>query len=697
MAELRADSPIQYLKGVGPARCEAFAALGIKTVADLLEHFPFRYDVALGEVEIADLHPGEIATIRGEVRRVRGRWPMFAAELEDGSGRCWLRWFDQRYGGHGLYVGAIVVATGKVQEYQDRLEIVHPRTRVFAPDTALPPRAAARQLVPVYPATEELKSGQIARVMQALLATLPQLPVEEALPAALRIRHSLPTRAAAVRDIHQPRDEAAADRARRRLAYEELFLLELGIALRRQRLLATSQAVRLTRTDEIDRRIRARFPFALTPAQDRVIEEISRDLAAGRPMTRLLQGDVGSGKTVVALYACLLAIAHGRQAAIMAPTEVLAQQHFGNIERYLAGSRVRRLLLRGGLGRSERAAGLGAIAAGDVDLVVGTHALVQEDVAFRDLALVVVDEQHKFGVVQRANIRTKGPLPHYLVMTATPIPRTLAMTVFGDLDVSVIDGSPPGRGRVETKIVSGRDWDRLMAELRPRLDAGEQAYVVCPTIGAEAEEDGAPTAKALASVRATLKRLADGAWAGLPLGLLHGGLPAAEKQAALQAFARGDWRALVATTVVEVGVDVPTATLMIVDHAERFGLSQLHQLRGRIGRGSRDGLCVLVAHGRGDKARERLAVIASTTDGFRIAEADLKQRGPGELLGTRQHGLPELRVASLVDDFALLEQARQDAFALAAADPHLADPAHRKLLPALRRMFKGRLRLIDAA
>jgi len=524
--------------------------------------------------------------------------------------------------------------------------------------------------------------------------------------------------------------------------------MELAMALRRRKRLALQTGQKLHVTAEIDQRIRARFPFPLTVSQDAVLREIARDLQSGRPMTRLLQGDVGSGKTVVALYACLAAIANGRQAAIMAPTEILAGQHFGNIERYLMGSRVRYVLLRGGMRKSQRAEALAAIERGEIDLVVGTQALIQQDVAFHQLALVVVDEQHKFGVLQRHEFRTKGPMPHYLVMTATPIPRTLAMTVFGDLDVSVIKRSPPGRGRIITKVVTLAQWDTVTAYVRKRLEAGEQAYVVCPLIGEgeEAREQGsegdsvgarsasdgpdaadapgashlsayqlpalAPTrAKrtALASVKATYKRIVAGPWRGLNVGLLHGSLPQAEKQATINAFVAGTLHAVVATTVVEVGVDVANATVMIVEHAERYGLSQLHQLRGRVGRGRKDSLCVLIADDASVRARsasdgpasgkaaQRLAVMSQTTDGFKIAEADLRQRGPGQLFGTRQHGLPELHVASIVDDFGLLEQARQDAFEIVAADPALARPEHAALVPALQRMFGQKLALIDAA
>ncbi len=722
MSDLRADTPLQYIRGVGPRRAAQFEALKLCTVGDLLTYFPFRYELESGEVEISELEPDTLATVRGEVRRVRGNWPHFSAQIHDGTGRCTLRWFNQPQGGHGLYPGATVIASGRVELYNDELQLVQPRVTVFAPDAALPERKTGARLLGVYPASQELPSSMIRRVVEAVFAQK-RLPVDEFLPEALLAKRELPLREQAVRRAHFPSDEAAAASARRRLAYEELLLMELALALRRRQVVA-QPGRKLNVSPEIDARIRRRFPFLLTPGQNSAITEITRDLASGKPMTRLLQGDVGSGKTVVALYAALAAVAAKSQAAIMAPTELLATQHFNNIERYLAGSRVRRALLRGGLSASERRRLLSDIEAGRVDLVVGTQALLEEDVSFRDLAMVVVDEQHKFGVLQRARIRTKGPLPHYLVMTATPIPRTLAMTVFGDLDISIVRGMPPGRGKTITKVVTARQWETVMTYVRTRLEAGEQAYVVCPLIGEDEPEAAAKAppqrsgkattagGKALLSVKEAYRRLTKGPWHGLRVELLHGGMSPDEKARVIGEFRAGRIHAVVATTVVEVGVDVPSATIMVIEHADRFGLSQLHQLRGRVGRGSQDGLCVLIAYESGvraagaardakkmdlSKAAERLRAMAETNDGFRIAEADLRQRGPGELLGTRQHGLPTLRVASLVDDFELLELARDDAFALIARDPELRQPEHAALRATLLRQFASLLKLIDAA
>jgi len=746
MPMLRSDSPVQYIKGIGPRRAEWFAALGLHTVGDLLEYFPFRHEPEQGELAIEDLAPGMNATIRGEVVQLGGRRPALLCVLDDGTGRCGLRWFNQRYGGQRLFRGATVIASGKVQLYSDRLEMVQPRVQVFEPDAVLLAANTEARTVGVYRGNDTLKSPLIRRAVLNVLGQS-RLPVDETLPAALLAKHQFPDRERAVRQMHCPDNEAELQQARTRLAYEELFLMELAMALRRRKRLALQSGQRLHHTPEIEARIRARFPFTLTPSQDQAIAEIAHDLQSGRPMTRLLQGDVGSGKTVVALHACLVAIANGKQAALMAPTEILAQQHYDNIARYLKGSRVRPVLLRGRLGKAQRAAALAAIERGELDLVVGTQALIQEDVAFNQLALVVVDEQHKFGVLQRHEFRTKGPMPHYLVMTATPIPRTLAMTVFGDLDVSIIRQPPPGRGRIITKVVTRKQWDTVMGYVRGRLEKGEQAYVVCPQIGEATQprrhgategwdpdgaefdvaREGRSAKRDLISVTETYERLTGGPWRGLNIGLLHGALPSAEKQAIVADFVAGRLHAVVSTTVVEVGVDVANATIMVVEHADRYGLSQLHQLRGRVGRGSQDSLCVLIARGPDirtrsgsggpaegtqarrhagtegwaggplSKAAERLEVMARTTDGFEIAEADLRQRGPGQLFGTRQHGLPELHVANIVEDFALLEQARQDAFELIGQDPTLENPDHQLLLPALKRMFGQKLALIDAA
>lgn len=653
MSALTADDAIQFVRGVGPRRAEQFAALGLRSVRDLLEHLPFRYEHDQGFVEIADLRPEMNATIRGRVVRIGGRYPGQTAQIDDGTGRCTLRWFQRPQGRDALYIGATAVATGRVKVYSERLEMVQPALRVYRPDATPEPAAGAR-LVGVYRATAELTSRTIRQAIEQVYQQGAPT-TEEFVPTALLARRGLPKRDAALRLAHAPRTEADADLARRRLAYEEFLLLELALALRRRRLLSGEVGCVLPISPEIDRRIRVRFPFALTASQDAVIRELVADVGSGRPMTRLLQGDVGSGKTAVALYACLLAVAHRHQAAIMAPTEILAQQHFAGIERYLRGSRVRRALLTGALPRREREALLRGIERGEVDLVVGTQALLEHDVSFASLAMIVVDEQHKFGVVQRARFRTKGPMPHYLVMTATPIPRTLAITLFGDLDVSTIRGLPPGRRPVTTRVVAPDKRREVYEFVRRRIEGGGQAYVVVPTIGDE------PGEGEIADVRGVLRELEAGPLAGLRLAALHGRLKGSTRDHVMARFRAGLVHALVATTVIEVGVDVPNASVMVVEHADRFGLAQLHQLRGRVGRGSRRSVCILIAEGSTPESQQRLRVLAETNDGFVLAERDLEIRGPGEVFGARQSGAAALRVADLMRDRDLLTLARRDA------------------------------------
>ncbi len=692
---LRLDTPIQYVKGVGPRRAELFERAGLRTVGQLLARYPLRFEPAAVPKRIEDVRPGETVNVFGQVRRLRGDpHHLRTCEIHDGTGVLTLRWFHRPFSVRDLRREVMVVASGQAQDYNGRLEIVHPRITVLPPGAA-PPSADADASRPaaVYPATAELPSALIRRAVEAALAH-PELEIDEFVPDAIRGRERFPARGQAVREMHRPTSDAERERARARLAYEELLLIELALALRRHAN-RTPPGRRLPLSPEMDARIRSRLPFPLTGAQDAAVREIAADLASGRPMTRLLQGDVGSGKTVVAFYAAMIAVAHGCQAAVMAPTEILARQHFRKFEQYLAGSRTTCGLLLGGDSRARRDELLARTARGDVSVLIGTHALVESGLAFHDLALVVVDEQHKFGVTQRAELRAKGGVPHYLVMTATPIPRTLAMTVFGDLDVTVIRESPPGRGTVVTRVTSREKWPVVAAYVRGRLERGEQAYFVCPARGDENGEHPGDTDAELSTAVALHDELAAGPLAGLPIALLHGALRPAEKEAVMRAFAGGQTRALVATTVVEVGLDVPAAAIMVVDQAERFGLSQLHQLRGRVGRGQRDGLCVLIVHRRDPRARERVDVLAGTTDGFRIAEEDLRLRGPGDLFDTRQHGLPELAVADLVRDFEWVEKARRDALAIVQRDPALRAPEHRALVPALRRMFGARLALAD--
>jgi len=625
------------------------------------------------------------------------RWSRFPsavfALVEDDTGECEIRWFNAPYMADRLESmrGALVRVHGQVRASRRGAQFVNPRIEQAGPSVPAVAREGER-LEPVYRAVENLPSRAIAAAVRACLPQALQ-EIEELFDDPYLAARRLARRRSAVERYHQPRSLDDIPIARRRIAYDELFLMQLAIALKRARALRSERAVPLPSSDEIDRRIRRRFPFPLTSAQDRAVREIVADLARLRPMNRLLQGDVGSGKTVVALYAALVAVANRQQCAIMAPTEVLAEQHFRNVEKYLAGSQVRRVLLTGRTAARTRAQAIRAVAAGEMDLVIGTQALLEKDVSFSSLALVIVDEQHKFGVAQRGTIRARAAenvMPHYLVMSATPIPRTLSMTVFGDLDVSIIDELPPGRQKVRTLWVGPDRYEEAWRLVRERLAAGEQAFIVYPLVE---ETEAMPLRAATKEV----ERIARDVLPGVPVELLHGKMPGRKKQEVMHRFVSGRTRVLVATTVVEVGVDVPNATVMVIQHADRYGLAALHQLRGRVGRGDRPACCLLMADAAGGLAARRLSILCQTTDGFRIAEEDLRLRGPGEILGTQQHGWPELRVADLVADADLLDLARRDALELVRKDPGLTDPRHAALRRELLARFRHRLAWVDVA
>jgi ATP-dependent DNA helicase RecG len=561
--------------------------------------------------------------------------------------------------------GQRVAFSGKPQWYRDRWQMNNPRVQLLG-DEAIQPGSG--KVLPVYPLTEGLHIEQMRRIQRHVAEHYARL-VPEALPPELARKYGFPSAAEAVRDMHIPADLDAAQRARRRLVYEEFLVLQTALALRRRDVRETRKARPLPITQKIDEHIRRLFPFQLTRDQNRAIVQICKDMASDRPMQRLLQADVGAGKTAVAVYALLLAVAHQCQAALMAPTEVLARQHWRTLSAYLAKSRVRKLLLTGSLKPRERQAALGEIRMGQVDLVVGTQALIQEDVEFARLGLVVIDEQHRFGVAQRERFRKLGEDPHYLVMTATPIPRTVALTMFGDLDVSVIKELPPGRLPVVTKAVTEEKRNKLHEHLGKELRKGRQLYVVCPLVDESATLD-------VKAAEQTFAELQAGPLKEFRVGLLHGRMDDAAKDSVMNRFREGQIQVLVCTTVVEVGVDVPNATLMVIEHADRFGLSQLHQLRGRVSRGPVAGECYLFAPTANEEARRRIRMFTRTRDGFALAEEDARERGSGQFFGTRQHGVGELKLGSAIADADLLGQARDDAFAIVAADPGLAQAAH---------------------
>jgi ATP-dependent DNA helicase RecG len=682
------QQPVQFLKGVGPARAEQLRRLGINTIGDLLFHFPRRYDDLSDVRPISALVAGKLQTVRGEVVEVDGtqladgRTVVRIVVSDDGQHCLEGVWFNQPYISRRFRYGQHVAFSGKPRWFRDHWQMSNPQVQFLDEPAAAPPG-----IVPVYPLTEDLRSDQLRPLIRRAVEEYAE-QAREILPAWLRQRRQLLPVSQALRELHLPSSLPAAQAARRRFVYEEFLLLQLALALRRRDLRDRRQAPVLRVTPLIDARIRRLFPFRLTADQDRAIAEICQDLASERPMQRLLQADVGAGKTAVAVYALLVAVANKYQAAFMAPTEVLARQHWHTLEEYLAHSRVRRLLLTGALTGKARRTALERLAAGDIDLVVGTQALVQEEVRFANLGLVVIDEQHKFGVAQRARIRRQGRDPHYLVMTATPIPRTVALTLFGDLDVSVIRQLPPGRQPVLTRWQAESQRPAVYDKLRQELAQGRQAYVVCPLV----EESEVLDVKA---AEAVYEELRQGPLRDFRVGLLHGRQPEEVKEQVMQHFRTHQLDVLVSTMVIEVGIDVPNATFLIIEHAERFGLSQLHQLRGRISRGTVPGQCYLFTGTLTPEARQRLQAFCRLRDGFALAETDARLRGLGEFFGTRQHGLGELRVGDLITDRGILQEARQDAFALVAEDPDLRQPEHHLLRHAVLRRYGRTLELAE--
>ena len=672
---LTPDTPVRYLKGVGPKTAERFEKLGIVTLADLLCHYPRRYIDFSRPYSIAEAPPDTECVVKAEVfakpagRILPGGRRMERITAGDDVSSLEITWFNNPYATQKLELGQEYYFEGIVTGGMLRRQMVNPQVRTAAQITAAPFEA-------VYPQTEGLSSTVIAKCIRQLLPHAELLP--DPLPEEMLKKYRLLSKADAVRAIHCPATEEEAFAARRRLIYEELLVLQLGIGRMKNRGSASTGAP-MQRLDPAP--FWASLPFSPTGAQRRAVDEILTDLSGSTSMNRLLQGDVGSGKTLVAAAAIWACIRSGYQAALLAPTEILAAQHAENLNRMLAPFGMRVALLTGGMKAAARRTTLAAIRSDEADLVVGTHAILSEGVEFARLGLAVVDEQHRFGVRQRGMLAEKAANPHLLVMSATPIPRTLGLLIYGDLDISILDELPPGRKPVKTRYITGKKRRDLYGFLDREIGAGRQVYIVCPAI--EDTPDGG-----LNAVKSYYEDIAKALLPDRRVGLMHGKLKPKEKAAVMDDFKSGRLDALVSTTVIEVGVDVPNATVMVIENAERYGLSALHQLRGRVGRGAAESWCFLVSDNTAESVQKRLKFLCSTSDGFAVAQFDLETRGPGDFFGSRQHGLPTLQIADLMNDTRTLHAAQAEAVAMLADDPLLEAPEHVLLEQQVQQMFE---------
>ena len=671
---LTPDTPVRYLKGVGPKTAERFEKLGIVTLADLLCHYPRKYIDFTKPYSIAEAPADTECVVKAEVfakpggRILPGGRRMERITAGDDVSSLEITWFNNPYAAQKLQLGQEYYFQGIVTGGMLRRQMVNPQVRTAEQIKASPFEA-------VYPQTEGLTSNAIAKCVRQLLPHAELLP--DPLPPEMLAKYRLLSKADAVRAIHCPATEEQAYAARRRLIYEELLVLQLGIGRMKNRgAAATGAPMQLADPSPFW----ASLPFSPTGAQRRAVSEILADMAGQTSMNRLLQGDVGSGKTLVAAAAIWACIRAGYQAALLAPTEILAAQHAEGLNRMLAPFGMRVALLTGGMKAAAKRTTLAAIRDDEADLVVGTHAILSEGVEFARLGLAVIDEQHRFGVRQRGMLAEKAVNPHLLVMSATPIPRTLGLLIYGDLDISILDELPPGRTPVKTRCITGKKRQDLYHFLDQEIGRGRQVYLVCPAI--EDTPDGGLTA-----VKSYYEDVAKALLPDRRVGLMHGKLKPKEKAAVMEDFKAGRLDALVSTTVIEVGVDVPNASVMVIENAERYGLSALHQLRGRVGRGAAESWCFLVSDNTGEAVQKRLKFLCSTTDGFAVAQYDLETRGPGDFFGSRQHGLPTLQIADLMNDTRTLHAAQAEAAAMLAADPLLAAPEHALLAAQVQQMF----------
>ncbi len=692
------SQPIQFVKGVGPRIARKLEKKGIKTIEDALYFLPRRYEDRRVIKKISGIQVGKVETVLAEVLLAGtvfykgNRKRVFEVVVGDGMGTLTLKWFHGReeYLKSRFKKGRRVIISGEVRLFKHQKEIHHPDMEIA--DHIEDEPLHFKRVVPIYSEPEGLYQKAIRKIMKGVVDHYAD-ELTSPIPEDIIRRQGLMDFGAAIRQVHFPPEDASLEEfnlnrsdAHRRIIFDEFFFLQLGLALRRSKVKAEEGIPFQILHGYIGRLLQS-LDFQLTPAQERVLSEIEGDMGQPHPMNRLIQGDVGSGKTIVALMAALIAVENGFQAAFMVPTEILAEQHFLNIRRLVRPLGIRPALLTSSIKGSEREVILQSITSGEEHIIIGTHALIQEHIHFHRLGLVVIDEQHKFGVMQRATLRRKGMTPDVLVMTATPIPRTLALTLYGDLAISIIDEFPPGRVPVETRLYYERSRPKVYEVVKEEIRKGRQAFLLYPLVEESDKVD-------LLDATRMADHLQRDIFPEFRVDLIHGRMKGEEKEEVMVKFRDGQIDILVATTVIEVGIDIPNASVILVEHAERFGLPQLHQLRGRIGRGRYPSKCLLLAqYRRSEEARRRLRVMEETSDGFRIAEEDLAIRGPGDFLGTRQSGIPDFRVANILRDGKILDQARQEAFRLVEEDPDLSGPGHRPLVMALRERWKGRLEL----
>ncbi|MEW5805749.1 MAG: ATP-dependent DNA helicase RecG [Acidobacteriota bacterium] len=699
--ELSPATSLQHVKGVGSKTAEEFKKAGYSTVEELLYYLPFRYEDRRSFVRLIDLKPGMKVPILGRIlsttfkRIYRGRLTIFEALIDDGTASIKVIWFNQPYLRNIIKEGRTAIFYGKtnISRYGARtLQIENPEFEFITESDK--ETIHSGRIVPIYQRIGKMSTKKIRNVIYEILGKI-RWQIPEILPLSIIDRYSLLPRYDSLRGVHFPPGDVPLDDLNmsktsfhRRLIFEEFFFLQLGLAMRRKAVHQEVRGIKYSVTDELRRKLASIIPFRLTEAQRRALKEIGEDLKSSHPMNRLLQGDVGCGKTIVALLGMIVAVENGYQAALMAPTEILSEQHYFNVKRLTEKTGLRVELLTSSIKGRERSKILSDVASGRSQIIIGTHALIQEGVQFKKLGLAIIDEQHRFGVLQRSNLIEKGLRPDTLIMTATPIPRSLALTVYGDLDISIIDQLPPGRTPIKTFVRDERAREKIYDFVRSEVRKGRQAYIVYPIIDESEKLD-------LRAAKKMWEQLSRTTFREFTVGLMHGRLKPEEKEKVMSDFAGGATNILVSTTVIEVGIDIKNATIMIIEHAERYGLSQLHQLRGRVGRGGGNSYCILLVGGTvSEEAMKRLEVMESSVDGFYIAEKDLEIRGPGEFMGTKQSGIPDLRVGNIVRDQLYMKAAREEAFSYIERASEKEDENYRKIMYHLNKRWGAKLGLI---